>query len=51
MSSVAVRTPVAAARPPRGWSLREVYRAWRARRQARAVWVAILHAADLYPPG
>jgi len=51
MSSIVVRTPVATARPPRGWSFRGLYRAWRARRQAQAVWVAIVDAADLYPPG
>jgi hypothetical protein len=51
MSTVVVRTPVATARPPRGWSFRSTYRAWRARRPARGVFVAIVHAVDIYPPG
>jgi hypothetical protein len=51
MSSIAVRAPVASAKPPRGWSLRGLYRTWRARRRAREVWITILHAADIYPPG
>ena len=51
MSTVTARAPLTTATPRRGWSLRTLYRAWRKRRKAQAVFVAILHAADIYPPG
>ncbi|MGH2933028.1 MAG: hypothetical protein ACRDL2_00735 [Gaiellaceae bacterium] len=51
MSTVVARAPATTARPPRGWSFRGLYRGRYRRRRARGIFVAIVHAADVYPPG